>query len=221
MAADGTTAPGDAGIAGIIGIVLAGGASRRMGRDKAALPVGDAPLALRAAHRLAAVHPEVTEVAVADRRRGLVPGFPSLLDGPGAGPAAGLLGAALAYPGRSLLALACDLPGVSTDLLAGLAGFGGRFDWAVPRWQGGIEPLCALYGPAALATLARRVDAGRMALHALAEEEGLRVCFLEGEALAAYGRAEEMFFNLNTPEDVARWEGRRQGGGAPGGPHST
>lgn len=199
MAADGTTAPG------IIGIVLAGGASRRMGRDKAALPVGDAPLALRAAHRLAAVCPGV---AVADRGRGLVSGFPSLPDGPGAGPAAGLLGAALAYPGRSLLALACDLPGVPTALLAGLAGFGGTFDWAAPRWQGGIEPLCALYGPAALAALARRVDAGRMALHGLAEEEGLRVRFLEGEALTAFGRAEEVFFNLNTPEDVARWEGR-------------
>lgn len=207
MAADGTTLPGPSGITGI---VLAGGASRRMGRDKAALAVGDAPLAQRAAHRLAAVRPEIAIVAVADRGRGLVPGFPSLPDGAGAGPAAGLLGAARAYPGRPLLALACDLPGVPEALLAGLIRLGGEHDWAVPRWQGGIEPLCALYGPAALAALARRVEAGRLALHGLAEEEELRVCFLEGDALAAYGRPEEVFFNLNTPEDVARWEGRRR-----------
>jgi molybdopterin-guanine dinucleotide biosynthesis protein A len=182
-----------------------------MGRDKAALWVQDAPLAQRAADRLAAVCPEV---ALADRGRGLVPGFPSLPDGPGAGPAAGLLGAALTYPGRYLLTLACDLPGVPEALLADLTRFHEGHDWAVPRWSGPeggdrLEPLCALYSPAALAALERRANAGRMALKWLAEEPELRVRFLEGEALEAYGRPEEVFFNLNTPEDLAGW-GRLQ-----------
>lgn len=200
MAADGTTAPG------LTGIVLAGGASRRMGRDKAALSLPDGPtLARRAADRLAAVRPEITEVAVADRGRGLIPGLPSLPDGPGAGPAAGLLGAARAYPGRPLLALACDLPGVPAALLAALAAFQGDCDWAAPRLAPGrAEPLCALYSPAALAVLERRVAGGRLDLQGLAEEE-LRVRWLESEELAAFGRVEEVFFNLNTPEDLARW----------------
>lgn len=211
MAADGTTASGRPGTAAgsPVGIVLAGGASRRMGRDKAALAVpagADSPtLARRAADRLAAVRPELAEIAVADRGRGLLAGLPSLPDGPGAGPAAGLLGAARAYPGRPLLALACDLPGVPAALLAALAAFRGDCDWAVPRWAPGrAEPLCALYGPAALAALERRVAAGRLDLQGLAEE-GLRVRWLEGTELAVFGPVEEVFCNLNTPEDLERW----------------
>ncbi len=193
-----------------VGIVLAGGDSRRMGHDKAllALPglAGDAgeSLPAAAARRLAAVCPQV---AVADRGRGLLPGFASLADGPGRGPAAGILGAAMAYPGLSLLVLACDLPLVPAGLLAALAGFSGFADpgWVVPRWAGGIEPLCARYGPAALAALAARVAGGRFALHDLALESGLAVRFLEAEELARFGPPAELFLNLNTPADWARY----------------
>jgi molybdopterin-guanine dinucleotide biosynthesis protein A len=77
-------------------------------------------------------------------------------------------------------------------------------DWVVPRWREGVEPLCALYGPAALAALGRRIARGLFALHRLAEEDlALRV--LEGEALARFGDPEEIFLNLNTPGDWERY----------------
>jgi molybdopterin-guanine dinucleotide biosynthesis protein A len=189
-----------------VGIVLAGGDSRRMGHDKAllALPGLVESLPAAATRRLATVCPQV---AVADRGRGLLPGFASLVDGPGRGPAAGILGAAAAYPERSLLVLACDLPLVPDGLLAALAGFSGFADhgWVVPRWEGGIEPLCALYGPAALAALAARVAGERFALHDLAREPGLAVRFLEAEELARFGPPAELFLNLNTPADWERY----------------
>ena len=192
-----------------VGNVLAGGDSRRMGHDKAllALPGLVESLPAAAARRLAAVCPQV---AVADRGRGLLPGFASLADGPGRGPAAGILGAAAAYPDRSLLVLACDLPLVPDGLLAALAGFSalagfGDHGWVVPRWDGGLEPLCALYGPAALAALAARVERGRFALHDLAQETGLAVRFLEAEELARFGPPADLFLNLNTPADWERY----------------
>ncbi|HLY78444.1 MAG TPA: NTP transferase domain-containing protein, partial [Caulobacteraceae bacterium] len=143
---------------GMVGVVLAGGASRRMGRDKAALAVDGETLAARAARRLLGVCPRV---AIADGGRGLVPGLPCLPDAPGAGPAAGILGAARAWPGHSLLVLACDLPRVSEALLRELvrrlpaaeggeagdapdapdapdadhAGAAADPDWVVPRWE--------------------------------------------------------------------------------------
>ncbi len=183
-----------------VGVVLAGGSSRRMGRDKTLLAAGGESLPERTARRLAAV---CAEVAVADRGRGLLPGLPSLADGPGRGPAAGILGAAEAYPGRRLLVLACDLPRVPERLLAALAR-SPEADWVVPRWREGVEPLCALYGPAALAALSRRVERGLFALHRLAEED-LAVRILEESELAPFGDPQEIFLNLNAPEDWERY----------------
>jgi molybdopterin-guanine dinucleotide biosynthesis protein A len=201
-------------VKGPVGVVLAGGASRRMGRDKALLDLGGETLAAGAARRLAAV---CTDVVVADRGRGAVSGLPSLADGPGRGPAAGLLGAADAWPGRPLLALACDLPGVPAALLADLAESAATAgaDWVVPRWSGGLEPLCSLWGPSALAVLAERVARGGFALHAVAGEAGLVVVYLEGERLAACGRPEEMFRNVNTPGELAAYTSRAPSGTPP------
>lgn len=188
----------------LIGIVLAGGGSHRMGRDKATLELLDGEtLAAGAARRLAAVCPEV---ALADRGRQLVPGLLSLPDGPGRGPAAGLLGAAHAFPGRPLLALACDLPYVPVALLEELARNDRRedADWALPRWRGGAEPLCALWRPRTLAVLEDRVTRGLYALWSLAEEDRLAVRWLEGDLLHSFGSPEEMFLNVNTPEELDR-----------------
>ena len=196
---------------GPVGVVLAGGESRRMGRDKATLPLPalsampatwGGSLPGRAALRLAAV---CAEVVLADRGRGLVPELRSIDDGPGSGPAAGILGAALAWPGRSLLVLACDLPEVPEPLLRELARPSG-FDWVVPRWQGKIEPLCALYRPPALAALDRQVARGSLGPHRLAEAPGLSIRYLGSELLARFGLPERMFRNLNTPEELERWE---------------
>src|SRR5438270_822831 len=99
--------------------------------------------------------------------------FPLLVSSATRGWAAGVL------PG-----LAGDLPGVPVALLKDLASL--RADLALPRWSGGLEPLCALWGPAALARLAERVERGLYALHPLAAEPDLAVRFLEGERLAGF-----------------------------------
>jgi molybdopterin-guanine dinucleotide biosynthesis protein A len=195
-----------------VGVVLAGGRSSRMGRDKAVMVVGGRTLARRAAHVVAAV---AARVLVADRGRGLVPGAASVADGPGRGPAAGLLGAVRAAPGRPLLVLACDLPGVPAGLLAALAGRAERADPAggsaeggpdlvLPRWARGVEPLVGWYGPRALSALAAQVAAGEYSLGRLVERAGLAVAWLEDEALESFGDPEELFRNVNTPEDLDR-----------------
>jgi molybdopterin-guanine dinucleotide biosynthesis protein A len=180
----------------VLGVVLAGGQSRRMGRDKAALILEGETLVERAARRLAQACPEAI---VAGGARPALESLESVPDGPGAGPVAGILGAATAHPGRSLLVLACDLPAVPVSLLEEIAH--ARGDWVTPRWQGRVEPLCALYRPAALAVLEQRALAGEYALHALADTD-LASSYLEAEALERHGDPAAMFVNLNRPEDL-------------------
>ena len=171
-----------------------------MGRDKARLLLGGESLLERAIDRLREVTPEVL---VADGGRSLAPGHQSVEDGPGAGPMAGILGAAAERPGQDLLVLACDLPSVPPALLRRLAA-PIEEDAHVPRWHRGLEPLCALYRPAALAVMTAEASAGRLALHATMRLPELRVRILEGEPLDAFGPPGRVFLNLNTPQDLAR-----------------
>jgi molybdopterin-guanine dinucleotide biosynthesis protein A len=177
--------------------VLAGGAARRFGSDKALHRLDGETLAERARRMLAAV---CVEVVIADGGRGVVPGAQSALDGPGRGPAAGILGAAAARPGHPLLVLACDLPGVTAELLARLLAIEG--DWVAPRVAGRIEPLCALYRPPALRALRGLVERGELAPHRLAKVAGLSVGYLEGAELSDLGDPARLFWNVNTPDDL-------------------
>ncbi len=187
---------------GIVGVAFAGGRSRRMGRDKANLRLGTTSLVEQAAVRLGEV---TAEVLIADRGRELVAGRRSISDGDGAGPAAGILGAAELRPGRDLLILACDLPLVPPALLHHLA-TPIEQDAHVPRWRRGLEPLCALYRPPALAALAADVRAGRLGLHSLLRRESLGVRYLESRDLEAFGPPDRLFLNLNSPQDLKRFD---------------
>ena len=205
----------------LTGVVLAGGASTRMGRAKARLELpshGGRSLVEVAAGKLAGV---VAEVVVADGGRGFAGPLRSVSDGAGAGPVAGLLGAFAARPGDDLLVLACDLPEVPIELLEALVELAVRTPetaWWMPRWEGGLEPLAAFYRSRVEPVLARRVEAGRLSLHGLsAAESGEPGGFLEGAALAACGDPATIFRNLNTPADLAAYSESGLGDPSPDG----
>jgi molybdopterin-guanine dinucleotide biosynthesis protein A len=188
----------------LIGVVLAGGGSRRLGRDKTRLEIDGETLVDRAARKLAAV---CARVLVADGGRGSARGaWSTVMEGPGAGPAAGILGAAQAAPRCSLLVLACDLPLVPPALLAALAHSPERVDWALPfsRREDRLhpEPLCSRYGPRVIAALAARVARGELALHPLAGDPALEVRRFEPEELSAWGDPDHLLLNVNRPGDL-------------------
>lgn len=102
-----------------MGVVLAGGASRRMGRPKGGLrhPAGRRTLLGQALHRL---HPLTAVRVVAGRGAGeQVPAaIPWLRDPPGLhGPLAGVAAAVAAFPADFYLILAVDMPRARPELL--------------------------------------------------------------------------------------------------------
>ncbi len=104
------------------------------------------------------------------------------------------------------LCVAWDMPFVSSDLLAALAARLAGADAALPESDSrrGLEPLCAAYGPAcgpAIRAAIARGDARAIGFHA-----AVRVARLPREAVLQYGEPTVLFFNVNTPDDLARAE---------------
>ena len=139
----------------LVGGLLLGGESRRYGSPKQLARWGEVTLAERAAAALAAVTGEVVLLGAGEVPPALA-GLVRIADAPGArGPIAGLVAGLAAYPGRALLALACDQPLIGRAELAWLAERrrGGAIA-VVARWAAaGIDPLPGLYEPAALPVL--------------------------------------------------------------------
>ena len=127
-------------------IVLAGGDSRRMGRDKALLPVRGRPLIALIMDRLAGRFDDILiSAGPGDDRR--FPGRTVVVDAaPGQGP---LMGIATALPRiRHDLAfiIACDIPHIDLDFVERLIERAGGCDLALPDRGGGrYEPLFAVY----------------------------------------------------------------------------
>jgi molybdenum cofactor guanylyltransferase len=181
------------------GLVLAGGASRRMGRDKASLSFHGKPQ-LEWARELLARHCAQVFVSIrADQaddplRRDL----PAIVDKhDGIGPIAGIAAAQAAYPDHAWLVLACDLPFVtdaSVDEL--LRHRDGRAVVAFRSEHDGLpEPLCAIYEPQTRPAILEQIAAGRHCPRKFVI--GTNVALLEQPQATSLD-------NVNTPDELQR-----------------
>jgi molybdenum cofactor guanylyltransferase len=185
--------------------VLAGGASRRMGRDKATLAVGGvelASLALAAAARVA--HPVVLVAPDGHPARRVA--APAIAD-PGLGPLAALAAALDALTAEHVLVLAGDHPGLRVELLARLVALAGEAEAVACRRGPRLEPLVAVYerAPALAAARARLAGpaGGRSLTGLLADLGTLVVEEPEWRRLDPDGRS---FVDLDDPDDLAAWD---------------
>ena len=183
----------------VFGLVLAGGESRRMGRDKALLSRdGQSQLA----HIVALLGDVVDDVFVSTRReqnddaersryRQVVDRFD------GIGPVAGILSALQEHPQADWLIVACDLPNIDVETLRFL------LDNADPdkpltayrsSYDGLPEPLCALYRSDSAAIVADFVEQGIVCP---------RKILIRSDAQLLDQPDPRSLDNINTPEDLA------------------
>jgi molybdopterin-guanine dinucleotide biosynthesis protein A len=177
------------------GVLLTGGASRRMGTDKARLVVNGETLAARSARVLGAVCDPVVEVGSG------VSGLPAVQEEPpGAGPLVALLAGvgALGEP-KAVILLACDLPNVSPGLLRLLVEWPGS-GTVIPVVNGRFQYACARYGPAALDEAVASVRAGGASLRQLG---GARCDYISESDWGPVASALD-FADVDTPDDLRR-----------------
>jgi molybdenum cofactor guanylyltransferase len=193
--------------------VLAGGASRRMGRDKATMAVGGAPLAGRVLAAAAGVadpvvlvapegHP-ARRLAAAGGQRGV-----GLVTDPGEGPLAALAAALAALRARHVLVLAGDHPGLRAELLAHLVGLREGGEAVACRRGGRLEPLVAVYERRpALAAARARLGSGDRSVGGLLG--ALRTLVVEEDEWRSLDPDGGSFADLDDPADLAAWRRAR------------
>lgn len=183
------------------GIVLAGGQSRRLGTDKAAIMIDGERLIERAVRVLREVTQPVIVIADRANRYELRDGTPVICDdSPGNGPLGGIVtGLRVSGPGRHAL-LPCDMPFVSATVLRLLFDSAYAYDAAVPVIDGRMEPLCAVYDASCIGPFDAALKAGCRAVYRALE--GLRVFRVEETVLRGLDPHLEGFTNLNCPDDL-------------------
>lgn len=187
--------------------LLAGGASRRMGRDKAALPWRGEPLGIFVARRLEGWF---AETLVSSDRPGVFAGarWRTVPDRfPGGGALAGLHGALSAAARPWIFLTACDMPFVREALVRGMWDLREGFDVVVPLCGGLPEPLCAFYAKECLAAAAGALEQGRRRV--VSFFEAVRVRRVPEEGWRPFDPEGASFANLNTPEEYGRARGTR------------
>lgn len=172
-------------------LVLAGGASRRMGRPKALLPVAGTTLVGYIASRLGA---QFREVLVAASDPALVPaGLRQVPDlHPGLGPLSGIEAGLQAAGTDRLFVVACDLPRVTAELAALIVGRSEGHDAAVPLVDGRPQPACACYRKSTLEAVSQALDRGRLKAADV---------LLDLDVEWVDGLNPDLLWNMNTPED--------------------
>ena len=197
----------------IQGFILAGGASRRMGRDKSALVLEGQTLLEKIATQM---KPITASITVIGRESATI----DLMTVPDVYPSWGALGglhAALeSCTAEWALVTACDLPFVTPELFKRLCDLRDDFEAVAPIQHDGYpQPLCALYRRRpCLSTAVKLIEAGeRRPIELL---NTVRTRWVKFHELTDLNGADRFFANINTPEDYTRARD-----GRPNGPTAT
>ncbi len=187
----------------LLGVILAGGGSTRMGRDKALAPLAGRPMI---AHVLDRLRPQVAGLAIAagaDSQRFAALGEDAFMDltegrrGPLAGVWAGLRRAqTLGYD--VIVTAPCDGPFLAVDLAARLRAAAQSSGAALAQSAAGPHPTFALWPLAAVNEAERLLEKGEGPL-ALAKSLIAAVVLFDDT---------DAFANVNTPAELAEAERR-------------
>lgn len=192
---------------GLSAIILVGGLSRRLGRNKALeVVVGRSLLQ----HVVDAVSPLAGEIVVVGSRGSPFPPVQCALPlkevedvREGAGALGGLYTGLLAAEYEDAAALACDMPLLSLPLLRHLRGMlTEEWDVVMPQWHGCEEPLHAFYRRTCMPAIERLLDrGGRRFVDFLPE---VRVRYVSEEEVKRLDPQGRSFWNVNNEDDLRR-----------------
>ena len=181
--------------------VLAGGLSRRMGKDKAFLPLKGRAVIEWVLERVVTLSDDVLLITNApEKYRHLSLRVVEDIY-PDKGSLGGIYTALHAAYYSYCLVVACDMPFLNTGLLRYLVDLAPGFDVVVPRIEQFPETTHAVYGKRCLEPIRRRLLEDRLKIIGFFDEVEVR--YVEREDVARFDPTFCSFLNMNTPDD---WE---------------
>ena len=198
----------------VSGVILAGGVSRRLEKNKALERIGGKALIERVVDSLVPLTTEVLAV-VARPEQVTALRLPSSVRVvsdryPGGGSLGGIFTGLEASAEPWSLVVACDMPFLNRELLHHLMAQSSNVDAVIPCLGGQPEPLHALYSKACLAPMERMLRDGDLKIAPLFE--AVRVRYVDEETIDRIDPRHLSFFNINTQADLEEARGYfRQG----------
>ncbi|MCY4385022.1 MAG: molybdenum cofactor guanylyltransferase [Nitrospinae bacterium] len=182
--------------------ILAGGRSRRMGRDKSMMEIGGVPIIRRIADTLGDIFPEILIIANEKEQYERM-GLDVVGDiHPGNDSLGGLHTAVAKAQGSHVFVAGCDMPLLRPELIYGLASMVEDWDVVIPMKDDYPEPLCAFYGKKCEFPVLESISAGRLKM--IGFHEQVRVRRVEEAAWRAWDPEGASFLNANTPEEFEK-----------------
>lgn len=187
-------------------IVLAGGKSSRLGRNKALEILGKENLVKQVVSRLSNLSNEIIVAIAPEQVVSFVRTQPAtrvVVDlYPGKGPLAGIYTGLSAANTSHSIVVACDMPFLNQSLLCYLVELSPAFDIVVPRVEGMSELLHAVYSRECLAPIEHMLQQDRLRVSDLLRL--VKVRYVGEEEINRFDPKHLSFFNINTKADMER-----------------
>ncbi|MEN6374380.1 MAG: molybdenum cofactor guanylyltransferase [Smithella sp.] len=179
-------------------IILAGGKSSRMGRDKSLLSTNDIPLIEKIASQLEGHFPEII-ISANDMEKYRFLRLPVVPDlEAGKGPLMGIYSALLRSKHEKNFVVACDIPDLDINYVKELIWEANDHQIVIPVWSDGrLEPLFAVYKKSVVGNIKKLLDAGHRKIRLLFELADVKYLPLPDEG--------KWYRNLNTLEDYQNY----------------
>jgi FdhD protein len=185
--------------ADVAGVILAGGESSRMGRNKALLEVNGERMIETAYRRMAELFDEVLLITNTPEIYDFIPCRKIADIYPGMGPLGGIHAALTNSVAARAFITACDMPSLNSQLIRELCSIQGGVDVVIPETSGGLEPLHAVYAKSCLPKMEMMLQAGERRILSFFDLAQVRL--VPRGRIAALDPDYASFRNINTQED--------------------
>ncbi|MEE9583422.1 MAG: molybdenum cofactor guanylyltransferase [Dehalococcoidales bacterium] len=187
-------------------IVLAGGKSLRLGRDKVLEAFGNESLLQQVISCVSLLSSDIILVVANNRSVPEYTGYPKLKVVtdiyPGKGPLGGIYSGLAASASFYNLVVAADMPFLNQALLRYMIQISTNFDLVVPRMGRLVEPLHAIYTKSCLIPIERMIKQDILRIDLLFDQ--VKVRYVETEEIERFDPKHLSFFNVNTKADLEK-----------------